>query len=439
LGTSLRTVPICLVVLVFGLSLYANASSWVSDPEQLAWFPPFEPGVDLNRRTHLGAEYYKIAKAIVEGRGFSDPFGAGTGPTAWMPPAYPALLAALLWALGSKAAVGWAVVLLKNLVLVWVGLQVYAVAKATALRIHPVWAVTAYAVWLVGYFGWFFQFTHDTWLLLLLVTADFSFAHRVLSNDPPRIARLPWPVAWGLLGGLNALTSPIAGVTWAAAAGFLLLRDRRNLRALAIAGGLAALLVAPWLARNAVVFDRLILMKSNPYFDLYFANHVSPSGVYDAQFFKAYHPYFHARKPGSRYRELGELKYLDRFKNAFHERLRAEPEVYLRKAGRRLLAATVVFHPHRPDISGRHPPFRTAIHALPLVGLVVLLALRGRRLQPAQGLAAVLYVTYLAPYVVAAFYNRYLMPVSALLVLFCFWGVDAVAARRRGPATRSNG
>lgn len=435
----MRPVLLCLVVLVFGLSLYGNASSWVASPEQLAWFPPFEPGVDLNRRTHLGAEYYKIATAIVEGRGFSDPFGAGTGPTAWMPPAYPALLAALLWALGSKAAVGWAIVLLKNLVLVWVGLQVFAVARTTALRLNPAWAVAAYAVWLVGYFGWFFQFTHDTWLLLLLVTADFSFAHRLLSGDPPRIAGLPWPVAWGLLGGLNALTSPIAGLTWAAAAGFLLVRDRRRLRVLAIAGGLAVLLVAPWLARNAVVFDRLILMKSNPYFDLYFANHLSPSGVYDDRFFRTYHPYFHARKAGSRYRQLGEVSYLDGFKDAFHETLRAEPEVYLRKAGRRLLAVTVVHHPHRPDISGRHPLFRSAIHALPFVGLVTLLALRRRRLQPTQGLAAILYVAYLAPYVLAAFYNRYLMPASALLVLFCFWGADAVAARHRRPKTTSTG
>ena len=52
----MRPVLLCLVVLVFGLSLYANASSWVASPEQLSWFPPFEPGVDLNRRTHLGAE-----------------------------------------------------------------------------------------------------------------------------------------------------------------------------------------------------------------------------------------------------------------------------------------------------------------------------------------------------------------------------------------------
>ncbi len=35
---------------------------------------------------HLGWEYGYIAAALVEGRGFADPFGAGTGATAWMPP-----------------------------------------------------------------------------------------------------------------------------------------------------------------------------------------------------------------------------------------------------------------------------------------------------------------------------------------------------------------
>src|SRR3954469_26052683 len=54
---------------------------------------------------HLGGEYFNIAQAIVDGRGFSDPFGEATGPTAWMPPLYPALLACILWAVRSRALV----------------------------------------------------------------------------------------------------------------------------------------------------------------------------------------------------------------------------------------------------------------------------------------------------------------------------------------------
>jgi hypothetical protein len=44
------------------------------------------------RHLELGSEYFQIAVALAEGRGFSDPFGAGTGATGWMPPAFSILL-----------------------------------------------------------------------------------------------------------------------------------------------------------------------------------------------------------------------------------------------------------------------------------------------------------------------------------------------------------
>ncbi|HLX71224.1 MAG TPA: hypothetical protein VKV04_16485, partial [Verrucomicrobiae bacterium] len=41
----------------------------------------------------FGWEMGRIGAAIASGRGFSDPFGAPTGPTAWEPPLYPCLIA----------------------------------------------------------------------------------------------------------------------------------------------------------------------------------------------------------------------------------------------------------------------------------------------------------------------------------------------------------
>ena len=41
----------------------------------------------------FGWEMGRIAAAIASGRGFSDPLGAATGPTAWEPPLYPYLTA----------------------------------------------------------------------------------------------------------------------------------------------------------------------------------------------------------------------------------------------------------------------------------------------------------------------------------------------------------
>ncbi len=49
--------------------------------------------------------------------------------------------------------------------------------------------------------------------------------------------------------------------------------------------------------------------------------------------------------------------------------------------------------------------------------------------------AALIYAVVLAPYVLAAFYLRYLLPLTPALVLFSFWGADALATNRRGPAS----
>jgi 4-amino-4-deoxy-L-arabinose transferase-like glycosyltransferase len=42
---------------------------------------------------NFGYETGRIARALVEGEGFSSPFRVPSGPTAWLMPAYPALLA----------------------------------------------------------------------------------------------------------------------------------------------------------------------------------------------------------------------------------------------------------------------------------------------------------------------------------------------------------
>src|SRR5579885_459584 len=40
----------------------------------------------------FGYEMGRIGRALAIGRGFADPFGAQTGPTAWEPPLYPYLI-----------------------------------------------------------------------------------------------------------------------------------------------------------------------------------------------------------------------------------------------------------------------------------------------------------------------------------------------------------
>ena len=145
-----------LTFFVFGVSLYANTSYFVSR-DALRFYPPFIAGVQHTQNTHLGGEYYAIAEALAAGKGFSNPFRAEIGPTAWMPSVYPMFLAALIRVLPSRMMVALGVVVLKNIVLISAGLLLCEIAKKTRLRLPASVVLALFCLWLVCNFRWFFS------------------------------------------------------------------------------------------------------------------------------------------------------------------------------------------------------------------------------------------------------------------------------------------
>jgi len=196
-------------LLVCACAAYANLSYAVTSPVDYRFFPPFEPGVNANNNQHLGAEYFNIARSMFRGKGFSSPFDQETGPTAWMPPVLPALLAGLLWACeGDKDAVITVVIFIQVAVLIGTGLLVGALAGQSS-RLAGAVAATAYFVGLLCQFHLCFQLTHDSWLVLLAL--DLLLAG-LCWGRPLRSLRAA--VGWGVFGGLCALVSPALGLTW---------------------------------------------------------------------------------------------------------------------------------------------------------------------------------------------------------------------------------
>ena len=162
---------------------------------------------------HLGAEYYNIGAAVVDGRGFSDPFVIPSGPTAWMPPLLVWLQAGLIALFdGDRYWVMVAVVMLKTLLLCVCG----AVIVRHGWRTKEGWvAFGVFAAFIFSEFHACFSFTHDGWLILAGVTATvFGLASldRIVRSGTLASWRA---IAWGLLGGLVALSSPVGGFAWA--------------------------------------------------------------------------------------------------------------------------------------------------------------------------------------------------------------------------------
>ena len=413
---------------VVAVLAFAVAALSVWGYELFGQFPPLYQ--------HLGGEYYNIGRAIAEGRGFADPFAEPTGPTAWMPPLFPLMLAGLIRVLGSKGAVAVAVVILTGAGHVYIGWTIFRIARVIRGRISPLVAPALYLAFLCLHFYWFFEFTHDIWLTAVAATVVVWLAFRYM-RGPGRPAW--W--SWGLAGGLAAATSPSIAFGWTAlsVAAFLRARagraPRADRRRLVLAAALAAALVAPWIARNAVVFGRFIPIKSNLFFDAYQANVVDDDGVYDHDT-TSKHPYRSARARFA-YARLGESAFLDTHKRDLGAALRDRPFEFARRAGNRLLAATLLYHPMVRD-----PWFsvgdvaRFMLFPLPLLALVVALGMRRR--EDAWLLPLVLFAaTYLIPYVAVAFYMRYLMPLSAVLVLLVFAAAERVAVEMKAAADSS--
>jgi hypothetical protein len=402
-------------------SLYANLALFVERPADYRFFPPFRPGVNKNRNLELGDECFSIARALLAGRGFADPFQERTGPTAWMPPLLPGILAGLLWACdGDRVAVTAIAICLQAAVLTGTGLLVLALARQLAPCLGA-WAAAVFVVALVSHFHRCFQYPSDCWLMLLLVdllTAGLCWGR-------PMGGR--WTaVGWGLFGGVAALASPVVGYTWAVLTCLAGGRQRAWGR-LALAAVVAALTVAPWVVRNYHVFGRLIPVKSNLAYELYQSLCLQPDGLLR---WATFHSPAHEVQVRA-YRSLGEAAFMELRRQQFWDAVRADPAEFLERVAERFVAATLWYEPYYPDEAPWAVWGKRLTQPWPFLGLLVLAFTSARRpLHSAQWIAIGVYLLYLLPYVVISYYERYAVPLLGIKVLLVLWGAERLLAFR---------
>ena len=140
--------------------------------------------------SHLGAEYHCVSKSLVQGKGFTDPFTAPTGPTAWMPPILPVLMASVTWLLNEA-----------GLFLVFC-LSQFAVVSATLARIVQV-----------------ARREHSESMMSML-SLDKAISKRILGRTmlfavPMLVFRVPIPrIYWIAAGLLNLYLEPYVLITY---------------------------------------------------------------------------------------------------------------------------------------------------------------------------------------------------------------------------------
>src|SRR5262245_3044085 len=393
---------LAITTVVVACMIYANVSFAVSRSDDYRFFPPFQPGVNRNMNWELGHEYFNIARSLADGDGFAHPFPGRTGPTAWMPPVLPTMLAGL-WRLcdGNRAAVLVIVLVVQALVLVESGLLTLVVAGQTTQRISPNAVVALFIVALFINFRDCFQANGDRWITLLtldLVIAGFSW-FRPLS-------RWPRALCWGFFGGVCALISPIAAFAWGILSVIIGVRERawKRLMLMLLA---TVITMAQWHIRNYLVFGRWIPVNSNLAYELYQSHCLQSDGILQSRTL-GLHPYQRTSRERGVYDALGEAAYLDLKADQFRDAVAADPLDLLDRIAARFLCATLWYVPI-DRAPGDNAPWWLLVqrlaHPWPFLALflLVLVGIRNR-LHPVTWTVIAIYWLYLVPYIVTSYY-----------------------------------
>jgi hypothetical protein len=377
--------------------------------------------VSIAWHQHLGGEYFNIAQALLDGRGFADPFGEATGPTAWMPPLYPSLLALFLWVTGSRLLVSGVVLTLTHASLATIGTTVYAMARNLARATPPIYVAAFSVVWIAAFNIWFLLITQDIWLTALAVNAMlFVIYRRVVVGETKA-----W--VWTLVGGLVLFLSPALAAPWLVLTGYFAVTDRQW-RKWGKVLAVVALIGVPWAVRNTLTFHKFIPVKSNLAYDAYAANVLDDDGIYDSKHLML-HPYTNARTRFE-YANLGEVGFDEHYRQLMSDFMKRHRGVVFQKVANRAIAAAVYYRSIAQDETGRMLYFTRAVYVLPLLSFV-LLALFSKRHRKLADACCLFCATYLAPYVAVAFYVRYWLALTPIFILVVFLAIDTVAERLR--------
>lgn len=282
---------------------------------------------------HMGYEAGKIAYSIVQGHGFGSPLFSDTGPTAWMTPVYPYLVAAVFKLFGTYTKTAAIVLLSLNaLMSAVVCVVVFLIARVSFGERNAKWSAWA---WAFCPYGIYFPVERiwETWLATLLLCLLFLLTLK-LESEAKFANLIGYGVIWGLLWGLVGLTSPAVLTVLPFLAGWIIYRRHRRSQSWFAANVAAAVVfiavVSPWFVRNYEVFHRFIPFRDNIGIVLLMGirGETSYWGPYELG------PW-HNPEEWSEFKKVGELAYMDQKKRQSIDFIRSHPGWYVWTSMRR--------------------------------------------------------------------------------------------------------
>jgi Dolichyl-phosphate-mannose-protein mannosyltransferase len=212
-----------------------------------------------------------IAYSLTTGKGFASPFQRDSGPTAWLTPVYPLLVAGIFKVFGVYTRTSFFCAVFLNIIFSAVTcVPIFHAGKRIAgLGVGSgaawLWAIFPNAILIP--FEWIWDTSLAALLAAILLWATLELGDSERWRD--------WSF-YGLLWGLTLMTNPALASVFPVLLGWLAYRTRRQARFSltrpAIAAALVLLCCIPWTVRNFVVFHRFIPFRSNLSYELYIGN-----------------------------------------------------------------------------------------------------------------------------------------------------------------------
>ena len=389
----------------------------------------------------FGWEMGRVARALATGHGYADPFIGHTGPTTWVPPLYPLLLAGIFKIFGVYTLrSAWVVLAVNSFFSALTTLTIYEIAARCFNRRIAVWSAWIWALYPAAMqyaVRWVWEMTLSTWLLTVILvlalrmrrigetSADTAEADARSRDDGRTLQR--WLI-FGLLWGILGLSNPSL-LLYLPACGLWVLYGTHHLRkqvGFAVLAALAFILcISPWIVRNALVFHKFIPMRANFGAEMYLGNGPGAMG-----FLMEYNHPYEAPDQLRLYKEMGEVAYAQMRGRLAWKYVEGDPSLFLRNFLKRLYFFWISV-PHPTGDKWYIEPFRVANFAVASIAGLFGLALALKRRKPAVWLFAWAFLLVPPIYYFVTVHARFrdpLEPLIAILAVYLFQ-----SAERRWP------
>jgi len=249
-----------------------------------------------------------IAHSLASGHGFSSPFRVDTGPTAWMTPLFPLLLAGIFRVFGAYTFHAWAATVFTNISSCTLAcIPIYFAAK----RIGGI-ALAAGAAWLWAIFpNAILMPVESMWdaCISALLVATILWATLALAESQ----RLRNWCAYGLLWGVALMFNATLAALFPFLAGWLVYvahQQKREWLKNAVAAVIIIMLCCvPWTIRNYRVFHQFVPLRSVLGLQLWLGNNDQTEDIFRGNL----HPIYNATER-EKYISMGEIAYMQQKK-----------------------------------------------------------------------------------------------------------------------------